>query len=211
VIDTHCHIHSKFFELDSDQAVLDAHGAGVSKLMVVGVNAEDSQAAIAFAATRENTFATIGVHPHEAKDFYSQQAALRQLLETKTADIVAIGECGIDYWYGHSSREDQLLAFRTQLEWAAEFDKPLVFHVRGSKDDQKVAFRDFFALVDEFPNTRGVVHSYTAGQASLEGVLSRSLFVGVNGIATFSKDNDQLEALKALPLELMVLETDAHS
>ena len=116
--------------------------------------------------------------------------------------IVAVGECGLDYFYGHSSKEDQEKALRYQMELALEYDLPLIFHVRD-------AFDDFWPIFDSYPGLRGVLHSYTDNQINLNKALERGLYVGVNGIMTFTKNDWQLEVARAIPLEKIVLETDA--
>ncbi len=116
--------------------------------------------------------------------------------------IIAIGECGLDYFYGHSSKKDQEIALRYQIELALEYDLPLIFHVRD-------AFADFWPIVDSYQGVRGVVHSFTDNQDNLEKALSRDLFIGVNGIMTFTKNAWQLEVARQIPLDHLVLETDA--
>jgi TatD DNase family protein len=114
---------------------------------------------------------------------------------------VAIGECGLDYYYNHSPRDLQLTAFRAQIELAQDLKRPLIFHIRE-------AFDDFFAVVAEYKNLRGVVHSFTADEATLNKVLDQGFYVAFNGIITFTKDQAQLAAAKACPLDKMMLETD---
>ena len=115
---------------------------------------------------------------------------------------MAIGECGLDYFYEHSPKEAQIQVLRFQLELAQKHNLPLVFHVRE-------AFQDFWPIFDEFPGLRGVVHSFTAGQKELDEIVARGLYVGLNGIVTFMKRPEQLDVIKAVPLENMLLETDA--
>jgi TatD DNase family protein len=107
----------------------------------------------------------------------------------------------------------QQYLFRLQIELAIKYDLPLIFHIRDAqKQDEAAAgqaFDDFFTIVDEYQNIRGVVHSFSAGNDELQGVIARGLYVGLNGIMTFSKQKSQLQAAKNVPLEKLVLETDA--
>ena len=119
-----------------------------------------------------------------------------------TRKLVAIGETGLDYHYMHSSKEDQEKLFRFQLSLAQEHDLPLIFHVRE-------AFDDFFKILDDHKGVRGVVHSFSAGKKELDEILARDLCIGVNGIVTFTKFAEQLEAVRAIPLDKLLLETDA--
>ncbi len=221
LFDTHCHIHeapvrSGQGEPDATQnlwaklghpqpqaLIADARAAGVAKLLCVGCSLADSRRAVALAQTEARVWASIGVHPHEAQAHLEHPVWLEEFAQLVTQPkVVAIGECGLDYFYDHSPREAQIAVLRFQLELARQHNLPMVFHVRE-------AFHDFWPIFDEFPGTRGVIHSFTAGKKELHEILARDLFVGLNGITTFMKKPEQIEAVKAVPLEKMVLETDA--
>jgi TatD DNase family protein len=116
--------------------------------------------------------------------------------------VVAIGECGLDYYYEHSPKEQQVEILVFQLELAKKYNLPVIFHVREAYDD-------FWPIFDEFRGLKGVIHSFSSNIAVLEQILSRGLYVGLNGIMTFTNDQDQLAAAKHIPLENLVLETDA--
>jgi len=208
LIDTHCHLHMNGYKLDPLTEIAEAKAVGVGKIILVGENAADSQLAIDMAQTDEDLFATAGLHPHEAKN----KADLEQLSDLLSQPkVVGVGECGLDYWYEHSSREDQIAALKFQIDLAISHKLPMSLHIRGSKQDPNDAFEDFFSLCDLYHSTgqtiRGVVHSFSSGQAQLEGVLSRSLYVGLNGIATFADAATQ-EVINTVPLDSILLETD---
>ncbi|MEO8862907.1 MAG: TatD family hydrolase [Candidatus Saccharimonadales bacterium] len=202
-IDTHCHIHLSDYKLDADSVVKDAVKAGVSKLVCVGCTIEDSKLGIEFAEHHENAWASIGLHPHEAKNYIGNNELLNEFSElVKSPKVVAIGECGLDYYYMHSSKEEQKQLLRFQMELAVKANLPLIFHIRDS-------FDDFWPIFDDFNGLRGVVHSFSANRQVLTDALSRGLYVGLNGIMTFTKDPGQLEAAKVVPLDRLLLETDA--
>jgi TatD DNase family protein len=200
LIDTHAHIHFDNFAGDID-AVLDrAHAAGVDKIMTVGVNDTDSAQAIAVSRAYENVWSTVGLHPHDADLGYE---ALEEITRLSALDtVVAIGECGLDYFKSETDPEDQDRALRFQIELGLERGLPMVFHVRD-------AFEDFFGLLDEYDGVRGLVHCFTAGVAELDQALDRGLYIALNGIMTFTKEDRQLEAARRVPLERLVLETDS--
>jgi TatD DNase family protein len=206
--DTHCHIHETDFSLDQDEVINRAQEAGVTRLICVGTTADDSAVAADFVASRKDTWFSVGHHPHEAEEFGE---ADRQKMEAliKREKCIAIGECGFDYWYLNASKESQEWCLRFQIERGIESDLPFIFHVRGSKDNPQDAFTDLWRVLDDYPSVRGVVHSFTADETVLEQVLKRGFAVGINGIMTFTKDEHQLAALDAVPLDKMVLETDA--
>ncbi len=201
--DTHCHIHFPDYELDPAEVILSAQKEGVTRLLCVGCTLEDSRQAIKFAAKNPGIWATIGLHPHEAVDYVRDSEALQSFRQLATADkVVAIGETGLDYHYEHSTKEDQQKLFRFQLDLAVEHDLPLIFHVRE-------AFDDFFAITAQYKGIRGVVHSFTANTRVMDKIIRSGFYIGLNGIVTFAKDKELLESAKALPLERMLLETDA--
>ena len=202
-IDTHCHIHSKDYGLDPDLVIKDGAEAGVSAAIVVGTDLEDSKLAVKFAKSHDNIYSSIGIHPHEAKDYINDQKKLNEFASlADDKKIVAIGECGLDYYYNHSPKADQKKILEFQLQLAQKHNLPVIFHVRD-------AFEDFWPIIDRYPNIRGVIHSFTASKEILQEILSRNLYVGLNGIMTFTKNQAQLDAAKLVPLEKMLLETDA--
>lgn len=221
--DTHCHIQSlaagqggeavthelwaKAGDLTPEQVIKDAKAAGVTRLICVGCDLADSRLAIVFVKNRENTWASIGIHPHEAKD-YAHDAAKRAEFSALTTQpkVVAVGECGLDYFYAHSPKEDQLAVLKFQIELALENDLPMTFHVRE-------AFDDFWPVFDRYHSPkrpiRGVLHSFTDSQGNLEKAVARGLYIGVNGIATFAKKQSQIDMYRAIPQQHLLLETDA--
>ena len=116
--------------------------------------------------------------------------------------LVAIGEIGLDYFYTHSPRDVQILALEAQIDLALRHNLPIIFHVRE-------AFDDFWPIFDNFHGIRGELHSFTDSAQSLEEGLKRGLYIGVNGISTFTKDSAQQEMFTSVPLDKMLLETDA--
>lgn len=196
-VDTHCHIHeSGFFKDDREEVYSRAINAEV-KMICIGTNEEFSQEAVEFAATHHDVWATVGVHPHDTKDGWQK---IGEILAKKPEKIVGIGEIGLDYFYNNSPRETQIRALEGQLQWAADYNLPVSFHVREAYDD-------FWPIFANFPGVRGVLHSYTDTVKNLEKALSEGLFVGVNGISTFARDKQAV--FDAVPLEKMLLETDA--
>jgi TatD family hydrolase len=116
--------------------------------------------------------------------------------------LVAIGEIGLDYFYTHSPRDVQIQVLEAQIQLAIDNNLPVIFHVRE-------AFDDFWPIFDNFHGIRGELHSFTDNQANLNQGLKRGLYVGVNGISTFTKDPAQQKLFATIPLERMLLETDA--
>jgi len=218
LVDTHCHIQSagqnqgekitreiwaKAPELSGDSIVAAAIEVGVTCMICVGCDATDSQLAIDFVKTRENCQASIGIHPHEARHYAGDKQKLSAF--AKLADeskVVAVGECGFDFYYNHSPKADQTEVLKFQIELALEHNLPMIFHVRE-------AFDDFWPVFDSYSGIRGVLHSYTDSAVNLAKALERDLYIGVNGIATFTKDPAQTEVYRSIPLDNLLLETDS--
>lgn len=220
--DSHCHIQSvgasageaatralwaKAGDAKPDDVVERARSAGVTRLMCVGCDLEDSRLAVDFVKGRENCWASIGIHPHETHHYANDKAARQSFAELVTAPkVVAIGECGLDYFYEHSDPISQRKVLEFQLELALKHDLPLIFHVRE-------AFNDFWPVFEGYTSEarpiRGVLHSFTDTQANLDRAISHGLFIGINGIATFTKKPEQQELYRTVPLEHVLLETDA--
>jgi len=219
LVDTHCHIHEATFLLEGDNAtrarwlsagspdpgdmIAEAAEADVTKLICVGTTVPDSQLAVDFVREREHVWASIGIHPHEASVYAHNHRALQQFRNLAAKPkVVAIGETGLDYYYEHSPKEAQAQLLRFQLELATEHNLPLIFHIRD-------AFEDFWPIFGQYKGLRGVVHSFTATTTELEAALERGLYIGLNGIMTFTKHSAQLEAAKKVPRERILIETDA--
>jgi len=219
LFDSHCHIHEMvrrvtpvYDKWHSDDVVRTpegvikaAHEAGVSRMLCIGTSLADSELAVEFVAERDGLWTSIGIHPHEAAAHLEKKAQFAELFEADiNGKIVAIGECGLDYFYEHSPKEAQIEMLKFQIELALEHNVPLSFHVRE-------AFADFWPIFDSYQGAtlRGVLHSFTDTEANLEQAIKRGLYIGVNGIATFAKAPGQLAMYRAVPLNKLMLETDA--
>lgn len=198
LIDTHCHIHESY-ELPVAEVITRAHQNGVTQMICVGTSEESSRLALLFSAEHPEAFAAIGVHPHDTKDGYE---AIESLAKEQSKKLVAIGEVGLDYFYTHSPRETQIEALKTQIETALRYDLPIIFHVRET-------FDDFWPIFDMYPGIRGVLHSFTDSKENMEKAVAHGLYIGVNGISTFTKDDAQKEMFNAIPLDKLIFETDA--
>lgn len=200
LIDTHCHIHESDYPLPLADVLQRAHDAGVDKMICVGTSEASSVEAVQLASRYDHLYASVGVHPHDTKDGYAQIAELAK------QGAVAVGEVGLDYYYNHSPRDVQIAALESQIQTALDNNLPIIFHVRE-------AFDDFWPVFDNFQSAswriRGVLHSFTDTQQNLDRAFSRGLYVGINGISTFTKDPAQQKMYASIPLERMLLETDA--
>lgn len=209
LIDTHCHIHDTEFYLDNrEDAYVQSRSVGVT-MICIGTNVRSSREAISFCREHEGAYPVVGIHPHDAKDNDAHE--IRVLVEEHRDSVVGIGEIGLDYFYDHSPHDRQQEALRQQLEIAREYSLPVSFHIRDTvkKEEAGLVWRDFWPIMDEFPEIKGILHSFTDTKQNLDEALRRGFKIGVNGISTFTKDTTQQQLYQALPLESIVLETDA--
>jgi TatD DNase family protein len=202
-VDTHCHLQFDKFEANRQEIYNSAAAAGVKQIICVGTSLEDSHKAWHYAHDQDGVWASAGVHPHEAAQFLQDpdnKAKLTNLL--KMSKVVAAGEIGLDYYKSTTPKDIQEKAFRLQLEIGLEAKLPFSFHVRD-------AWSDFWRIIDDYPGVQGVVHSFSSGRKQLDAALGRNLYIGLNGIMTFTKDEAQLEAARRIPQDRLLLETDA--
>lgn len=199
LVDTHCHIHSADYPLDGLEALARAKEAGVDRLICVGTDEDDSRLAVEFAESY-GQYASIGIHPHDASRGVAAAEQLEQL--APCSFVVAVGECGLDFHYDNSPRDQQAAMLHAHLQLADRYHLPLIFHVRD-------AFEAFWPILNEYPKVTGVLHSFTDSRKHMEKALERGLYIGVNGISTFTKDEAQQEMYAAIPLQHLILETDS--
>jgi TatD DNase family protein len=203
--DSHCHAQERY---ETDPGVfVRAKAQGVTDIVCVGTDPESSAQALALAAAPPEggprVWATVGLHPHEAAQGTDETIVL---LERSLADgrgPVAIGECGLDYYYEHSPRDAQRSAFATQIALAHRHGLALVIHARDAWDDL------FDVLGAEGVPQRTILHCFTGGPAEARRCLDAGLLLSFSGIVTFKNATDVRDAAKLCPLDAMLLETDS--
>lgn len=203
LVDTHCHLHFDNYDADRRQVLTTSATTGVKRIICVGCSLADSQKAIDFANKHAGVWATAGAHPHDGANFLANNDASEKLQKMLAEPkVVAIGETGLDYYHDFTPKADQEKTLRAQLEIGLATELPFVFHVREAWDD-------FWKVFDSYKGIRAVVHSFSAGPERLEQSLQRGLSIALNGLMTYTKDDSWLEAAKQVPLDKLVLETDA--
>jgi TatD DNase family protein len=207
--DSHCHVSADAFAADRDAVIARAARGGVEGLLAIGsgYGIARNADAVALAERDPRVFAAAGVHPHEASEL---DDAGRAALETWLSHprVVALGECGLDYHYMNSPREVQRQVFAEQLARARAHDLPVSIHVRGDAPD---AFGEMLDLwkSEGHDSLRGVLHCYTGSLEFARRAIDANLSVSFSGILTFKRDRGLREVAAALPLEHILLETDA--
>jgi TatD DNase family protein len=204
LIDIGINLTHESYDLDRDAVIARAAAAGVRQLIVTGASLAGSVAASALAAAHPGSiFATAGVHPHHADSFTADTLLqLRELLGSAT--VVAVGECGLDYYRNFSSHQGQRRAFTAQLTLAIETGKPLFLH-------QRDAHEDFLSILREYRTVlpKGVAHCFTGGATELEAYLDLGLAIGITGWICDERRGHHLQSLVArIPARRLLLETD---
>lgn len=213
-VDTHCHLQFDKLAENLEQVIKDAKDVGVTRLICVGTTLNDSQKAIDLAKKHDGIWATAGVHPHDSRDFFNQPDGEKKLKKlVRLPKVVAVGETGLDFYKNFSPKTDQEKLLRLQIELGLPTGLPFVFHVRDAQHQDESgsgqAWAKFFEIIDSYKGIRGVVHSFSAAPRQLDELLSRGLYVALNGIMTFTDNKDQLTAARQIPSNRLLLETDA--
>lgn len=205
LIDIGANLTHESFAHDLPDVMHRAAAAGVHRMIVTGTTVAATQAALALHAQHpDRLFATAGVHPHHASEL--DAAGLESLRELVTQPgVVAVGECGLDYYRNYSPREAQLRAFRAQLELAVELRRPVFLH-------QRDAHEDFISVLREFrPHlVRGIAHCFTGQERELDDCLELGLAIGITGWICDERRGRHLPPLMArIPADRLMIETDA--
>ena len=201
LIDTHIHLTLNVFKDDLNDVIQRARDAGVIKMISVGTDLESSRNSILLADRYPDIFATVGVHPHDAKTDLKILSRIEEL--TAHPKVVAVGEIGLDYYYNFSPKNLQHDWFKMQLELARRLNLPVIIHVRNAMNDAVSIIRS------AGPSPwRGVFHCYGGTVQELPDVLDMGFYISFTGVVTF-KNFRQTDAVRTVPLNRLLLETDA--
>lgn len=203
-VDTHCHLDFKDFDADREEVIERAKAAGVTYIINVASSTEGSRRSVALAARFDRVYASVGIHPHDAKELNDNVfTELKSLAGDKK--VVAIGEVGLDYYRELSPRDIQQQAFRRFISLAKETDLPLIIHCRDAKDDLLRIIKE-----ETSPPIKGVLHCFPADEGFLEEALALGLYVSFTGNITFKNASRLRRMIKDLvPPDKMLIETDA--
>lgn len=200
LVDSHCHLGAEAFQADVDAVLERAWAEGIGHIVVIGERPGAAARALALTARSPRLSATAGLHPHEAAQWTTDtEAWLRATLEDPR--VVACGEMGLDYHYDFAPRAVQRRVFEHQLALAAALGKPAVIHAREADDD-------IAGILRSQPGATVILHSFSSGPALLRQALDAGHYVSFSGMVTF-KNWALDDALRAVPLERLLIETDA--
>lgn len=204
LIDSHCHLDFPDLAEDGDAVLARARAAGVGLMQTIGTRLDTFEQVLAIAEAHADVCCSVGVHPHRAaKEPLAGPAEL--LRWAGHPKVTGIGESGLDYFYEHSPRDVQARLFRVHIEAARESGLPLIVHTRDADQDTIEMLRLAMA---EGPLT-GVVHCYSSSPALGFAAVEMGLYLGLGGILTFNRSDELRATVRALPLDRLLLETDA--
>lgn len=207
MIDTHTHIDGEEFAEDRAEAVQRAKAAGVEKIFVPAISMENVKSVLDTCRQFPGyAYPMIGLHPEEVRDNWQEQLhGMREMLSADGCPFIAIGEIGLDYYWSREYEKQQLEAFERQVQWAVEFNLPLMIHCRKAQNEMTGILRRY----EKDLRRGGVFHCFTGNEKEAEQLLSFSRFaIGIGGVLTFKKSHLP-EVLPHIPIERIVLETDS--
>lgn len=204
LVDSHCHLDYLERDGDLDEVIERARRAGVGALITICTKLSEFDQVRAIAERYDEVYCSVGVHPHEAEG-EGQGDTARLIALADHPKVVGIGETGLDYYYEHSPRARQQDSFRTHIRAARDSGLPVIVHSRDADDDTIALLRE---AREEGPFT-GVIHCFTAGPELARASLELGLYISVAGIVTFKKADALRRTLGEVPLERLLVETDA--
>jgi TatD DNase family protein len=199
LIDTHCHLD--MFDKDANAVIQRATDAGIESIITISSDLESNARNVAIAEAYETVYASVGIHPHDAKD--ASREAMEEIKKFLThKKVVAVGETGLDYHYNHSPRETQRDIFREHLALAKENGLPVVIHSREAKEDT-------LEILGKSGITKGVLHCFSGDMDMAERVMEMGLYISIAGPVTFKNARELAEVARAIPDDYLLVETDA--
>jgi TatD DNase family protein len=205
IVDSHCHLDYEPMASDREGTIRRAQDKGVKGFLTICTDLSKIPTLTAIAESHEDIFATIGVHPHEAQKTLPEKDLFKVLTqEARHPKIVGFGETGLDYYYNHSPLPAQHAAFKAHIDAALECVLPLVVHTREAEEATIDCLK-----VNGQGKVRGVIHCFSGSAWLRDQALELGFYISVSGIVTFKKADSLRDVLKDVPLERLLLETDA--
>lgn len=203
MIDSHVHLNSTQFDTIVDETIKKSMAVGVNAFICIGYDAVTNMKAISISERYDNVYCTIGFHPEVAKMVTDADlASLEAML--KHPKVVGIGECGLDYYWDKSAIEEQKFVFKSQIELANKLNLPLIIHMRDSAFDTLEMIKTYKAK-----STSGIMHCYSGSAQMVDDFIKENLYISLAGPVTFKNAVTPKEVAKIIPIERLLIETDA--
>ncbi len=200
MIDTHSHLFEDEFKEDIDNCILRAKDNNIKKIILVGFSSQTNQAAQDLSKKYDIFYPTAGVHPEEANnDYLIKFNELKEFI--KNNKVYAIGECGLDYYWDITYKEEQKKLLRLQCELALELDLPIIIHMRE-------ATKDTYDILKDYKGLRGVMHCYSGSYEMAKEFIKLGFYISLGGPVTFKNAKEPKLIAKEIPLDKLLIETD---
>lgn len=203
-VDSHCHLDFNDFEEDFNELIARAKESGVTTMLNAGNNIKELDNQLRLSEHYPFIYTAVGVHPHNAAEYPDITAADIVAL-TKHKKVVAIGECGLDYYYDYAPRELQIKVFIEQIKAAQTTGLPLIIHTRDADDDLIATLKEHYQIA---PFT-GEIHCFSSSRKLAEFALSIGFYISASGMITFNKSSELRDIFADIPLDKLLIETDS--
>ena len=206
IVDSHCHLDFKDFQDDLDLVIKKAYNSNVKHMLSISVNLEDFNNVYKVANSYDNIYCTTGIHPNNVPENKNNELLFEKLsLNLNKKKVIGVGETGLDFYRNEENRINQIEYFNTHLEVSGLFNYPTIVHTRNAEKDtinciEKAVKRH---------STKGLIHCFTSTMELAKKVLDKGFYISFSGIITFKKVDDLIDVVKYVPLDRILVETDA--
>ena len=208
LVDSHCHLDFPDYAEDLEQVILRARLRGIGTMLTISTKLSTFPAVCAVAEGHDDIYCSVGIHPHEAEREWNGGAGgdTARLVElSRHPKVIGIGETGLDYYYEHAPRDIQARSFRAHIAASRLTGLPLIVHARDADDDMAAILGEEY----EKGPFSGLLHCFSSSKALAESALAIGFFISFSGIVTFKNASDVRETAKTVPLDRLLVETDA--
>ena len=206
IVDSHCHLDFKDFQDDLDLVIKKACDANVKHMLSISVNLEDFNNVYKVANSYDNIYCTTGIHPNNVPENKNNELLFEKLsLNLKKKKVIGVGETGLDFYRNEENRINQIEYFNTHLEVSGLFNYPTIVHTRNAEKDTI----NCIEKAVKKHSTKGLIHCFTSTMELAKKVLDKGFYISFSGIITFKKVDDLIDVVKYVPLDRILVETDA--
>ena len=206
IVDSHCHLDFKDFQDDLDLVIKKAYDSNVKHMLSISVNLEDFNNVYKVANSYDNIYCTTGIHPNNVPENKNNELLFEKLsLNLKKKKVIGVGETGLDFYRNEENRINQIEYFNTHLEVSGLFNYPTIVHTRNAEKDTI----NCIEKAVKKHSTKGLIHCFTSTMELAKKVLDEGFFISFSGIITFKKVDDLIDVVKYVPLDRILVETDA--
>ena len=206
IVDSHCHLDFKDFQDDLDLVIKKAYNSNVKHMLSISVNLEDFNNVYKVANSYDNIYCTTGIHPNNVPENKNNELLFEKLsLNLNKKKVIGVGETGLDFYRNEENRINQIEYFNTHLEVSGLFNYPTIVHTRNAEKDTI----NCIEKAVKKHSTKGLIHCFTSTMELAKKVLDEGFFISFSGIITFKKVDDLIDVVKYVPLDRILVETDA--